>query len=206
MAKAIPEGMTSVTPHLIVAGAADAIEFYKKAFGAEEVARLPGPDGKIMHAAIKIGGDTVMLVDEMPQWGALGLRENMRTPLELVRLMGAAPEPISLKGGEWIPILCSTGSESATQRLGVAYVGKQRRIERVLMHAPLKSGSVALRRVGESPTKSEAVRIERDNSIPGKSGSDLYVYTTAEEDNNAAWKQPGRQRAHSVGAGMKDST
>jgi uncharacterized glyoxalase superfamily protein PhnB len=70
--KAIPEGMTAVTPHLICAGAADAIEFYKKAFNAKEGGRMPGPDGRIMHAQITIGGAHVMLVDEMPEWGALG--------------------------------------------------------------------------------------------------------------------------------------
>lgn len=71
---AIPKGMTAVTPHLICAGAAQAIEFYKKAFGAIEEARLPAPDGRIMHALIRIGGAPVMLVDEMPEWGALGPR------------------------------------------------------------------------------------------------------------------------------------
>jgi len=70
--KAVPEGMHSVTPHLICAGAAKAIEFYKKAFGAVEGGRLPGPDGRIMHAQIRIGDSAVMLVDEMPEWGALG--------------------------------------------------------------------------------------------------------------------------------------
>jgi PhnB protein len=70
--KPIPEGMRSVTPHLVCAGAAEAIEFYKNAFGAVEQARLPGPQGKIMHAMIRIGDSAVMLVDEMPEWGALG--------------------------------------------------------------------------------------------------------------------------------------
>lgn len=64
--------MRTVTPHLICAGAADAIEFYKKAFGATETFRLPGPDGRLMHGAIQIGDSMVMLVDEMPEWGALG--------------------------------------------------------------------------------------------------------------------------------------
>jgi PhnB protein len=68
----IPQGMHSVTPHLICAGAANAIEFYKQAFGATEQARLPGPDGRLMHAVVKIGDSQVMLVDEMPEWGALG--------------------------------------------------------------------------------------------------------------------------------------
>ena len=70
--KPIPEGMRSITPHLICAGAANAIEFYKNAFGAVEVARLPGPQGRLMHAMIRIGDSSVMLVDEMPEWGALG--------------------------------------------------------------------------------------------------------------------------------------
>src|SRR5687767_16022394 len=70
--KPVPEGMHSVTPHLICAGAAEAIEFYKKAFGAVEEARLPGPNGRLMHAMIRIGGSAVMLVDEMPEWGAMG--------------------------------------------------------------------------------------------------------------------------------------
>src|SRR6476659_7757145 len=51
----IPPGMHTVTPHLICAGAAEAIDFYKKAFGAVERSRMPGPDGKIMHASIQIG-------------------------------------------------------------------------------------------------------------------------------------------------------
>src|SRR5881396_3187820 len=70
--KPIPNGMRSLTPHLVCAGAADAIEFYKKAFNAVEVARLPGPGGKLMHAAVRIGDSTLMLVDENPQWGLLG--------------------------------------------------------------------------------------------------------------------------------------
>lgn len=68
----VPNGMHTVTPHLVCAGAADAIEFYKKAFGAVEYCRIPTPDGKIMHAAVGIGDSMVMLVDEMPDWNCLG--------------------------------------------------------------------------------------------------------------------------------------
>lgn len=68
----IPPGAHTVTPHLICAGASDAIAFYQKAFGAVEIVRLPGPDGKLMHAAIRIGDSAVFLYDEAPQWGALG--------------------------------------------------------------------------------------------------------------------------------------
>ena len=81
--KPIPEGMHSVTPHLVCAGAAEAIEFYKKAFGAVEGARLPGPDGKLMHAMIRIGDSAVMLVDEMPQWGALGPKSLKGSPVTI---------------------------------------------------------------------------------------------------------------------------
>jgi PhnB protein len=67
--KPIPEGYHSVTPYLIVRGAADAIEFYKKAFGAKELFRFPTPDGKIGHAEIKIGDSPIMMADEYPQMG-----------------------------------------------------------------------------------------------------------------------------------------
>ena len=83
MASKIPDGMHSVTPHLVCAGAAKAIDFYKKAFGAEETARLPGPDGRLMHAAVKIGDSTVMLVDEMPEWGSLAPTSLKGTPVTI---------------------------------------------------------------------------------------------------------------------------
>ena len=76
----IPEGMHTVTPHLVCAGAGDAIDFYKKAFGATETARIPGPGGKLIHASIRIGDSTVMLVDEMPEWGSLGPRPSRARP------------------------------------------------------------------------------------------------------------------------------
>jgi PhnB protein len=67
MTKPIPEGYHTVTPYLAVDGAADAIEFYKKAFGAQETLRMDGPDGSIAHAEIKIGDSLVMLSDPFPQ-------------------------------------------------------------------------------------------------------------------------------------------
>jgi PhnB protein len=63
--KAVPEGHHTVTPHLILDNAAQAIEWYKKALGAEEVTRAEGPDGKIMHAEIRVGDSLIMLNDEM---------------------------------------------------------------------------------------------------------------------------------------------
>jgi len=67
--KAIPEGYHAVTPYLIVNDGARAIEFYKKAFGATELFRMAGPDGKIGHAEIKIGDSPIMLADEVPAMG-----------------------------------------------------------------------------------------------------------------------------------------
>lgn len=69
--QAIPADMTAVTPHLVCRGAADAIAFYKAAFGAVEGGRLPGPDGRLMHAQIRIGGASLMLVDEFTEQGML---------------------------------------------------------------------------------------------------------------------------------------
>ncbi len=81
--KPVPEGMHTLTPHIVCAGAAEAIDFYKKAFGATELMRMPGPHGKLMHASLKIGDSTLMLVDEMPQWGALGPRALKGSPVTL---------------------------------------------------------------------------------------------------------------------------
>ena len=79
----IPPGMHSVTPHLVCAGAADAIAFYKKAFNAQELAQLAGPDGKLMHGLIKIGDSMLMLVDEYPQWDSLGPKARNGTSVTL---------------------------------------------------------------------------------------------------------------------------
>ena len=70
--KPIPDGYHSVTPYLIIKGAADAIEFYKKAFGAAELVRMPAPGGKVGHAEIKIGDSPIMLADESTEMGYVG--------------------------------------------------------------------------------------------------------------------------------------
>ena len=69
MVQAVPSGYAGVTPYLIIRGAARALEFYKKAFGATELMRFPGPGGTIGHAEIKIGDSPIMLADEMPGAG-----------------------------------------------------------------------------------------------------------------------------------------
>lgn len=69
---AIPPGYRTVTPYLTLNNCASAIDFYKKAFGAQEIARMDGPPGKISHAEIKIGDSMIMLADEMPGAGNRG--------------------------------------------------------------------------------------------------------------------------------------
>ena len=83
MADIAPHGMNVLSPHLVCAGAADAIAFYKAAFGATEMMRLPGPDGKLMHASIRVNGSSVMLVDENPAYGMLSPRSLKGSPVTI---------------------------------------------------------------------------------------------------------------------------
>jgi uncharacterized glyoxalase superfamily protein PhnB len=69
MAKPIPDGYHTVTPALTVKNGAEAIEFYKRALGAKELMRFPGPDGRLMHAEIEVGDSKIMLGEEMPEQG-----------------------------------------------------------------------------------------------------------------------------------------
>lgn len=82
--KPIPDGYHSVTPYVIVHDAAAAIEFYKRAFNATEVIRMPGPDGKVGHAEIRIGDSTVMLADEYPDMGARSPKSIGGSPVALM--------------------------------------------------------------------------------------------------------------------------
>jgi PhnB protein len=79
----VPSDMHSVTPHLVCKGAAEAIAFYVRAFGAAELARLPAPDGRLMHAMIRIGDTPLMLVDEFPEQGCLGPQALNGSPVTL---------------------------------------------------------------------------------------------------------------------------
>lgn len=77
----IPEGFHTITPHLVCSGAADALTFYKQAFGAVETSRMPGPDGKIMHAQMRIGDSLFMLADDFPDYGSVGPLALKNTPV-----------------------------------------------------------------------------------------------------------------------------
>jgi PhnB protein len=77
----IPEGMHTVTPHLVCDGAADALAFYAQAFGAVEQGRMEGPGGKIMHAQMTIGDSHIMLADAFPEYGSRGPLALQGTPV-----------------------------------------------------------------------------------------------------------------------------
>lgn len=79
--KFIPKGYQAVTPYLAIDGAADAIAFYKKVFGAKELMRMPGPKGTIGHAEISIEGCRIMLADEFPEMNFRSQRAFGGTPV-----------------------------------------------------------------------------------------------------------------------------
>lgn len=79
----IPEGFTTVTPYLVVEEAEKAIEFYKKAFGAEEIMRAPMPNGKVGHAEIQIGNSRIMLADDFPEAGFKGVKAFGGSPINM---------------------------------------------------------------------------------------------------------------------------
>jgi uncharacterized glyoxalase superfamily protein PhnB len=87
MAHPIPAGHHTITPHLVIKGASEAIEFYKRAFGAEEIHRMPwsAPDGqvKLGHAELKIGDSRLFLADEFPEYGSVGPSGSVPVQLHL---------------------------------------------------------------------------------------------------------------------------
>ena len=82
--KPIPDGYHSLTPYLIVQGAAKAIDFYTKAFGASELFRLGGPGGTVAHAELRLGDSVFMLGEECPEHGAKGPRTIGGSPMSLL--------------------------------------------------------------------------------------------------------------------------
>jgi PhnB protein len=81
--KPIPDNYPRVTAYLAIDGAGDAIEFYKKIFGAQERFRMPGPDGKLGHAEIQIGDSVIMMSDAFPEMGSVDPKKLGGTPVTL---------------------------------------------------------------------------------------------------------------------------
>ncbi|MDH5211290.1 MAG: VOC family protein [Betaproteobacteria bacterium] len=82
--QAIPKGYSSVTPYLAIQGAAQAIDFYKKVFGALELMRMPGPQGKLGHVEINVGDSKIMLADESEQMNFRSPRAHGGTPVHIM--------------------------------------------------------------------------------------------------------------------------
>lgn len=78
-----PSKMHTLTPHIVCAGAAEAIEFYRRAFGAVEELRLPGPSGKLVHAMVRIGDSPLMLMDEFPEMGGFSPKHFKGSPVTI---------------------------------------------------------------------------------------------------------------------------
>ena len=114
--KYIPDGYHTATPYLIVNGGARAIDFYKQAFGATEVMRMPGPGGKVMHAEVKIGDSRIMLADEFPEMDARGPQSIGGTPVSLPgwgsrppavgSRLRSVPGMLGLRGGDSCGGIC----------------------------------------------------------------------------------------------------
>jgi PhnB protein len=83
----IPKEYHSVTPYLVIKGAAQAIDYYKKVFGATQVVRMDGPDGRVGHAELQIGDSRIMLADENPQMGYKGASTIGASPVSLYLYM-----------------------------------------------------------------------------------------------------------------------
>jgi PhnB protein len=105
----IPEGYHTLTPMLVCAGAAAAIEFYKKAFGAVELSRLPGPGGTLLHALIRIGDSNMALTDEVPAMGA-------RAP----KALGGSPVTIHLSVKDAAATMRQAEAAGATVKMPVS--------------------------------------------------------------------------------------
>ena len=93
--KAQPDGYHTLTPYLIAKDAGGAIEFYKKVFGAQELFRLTGPDGKVGHAELKIGDSVVMIADEHPAMGAISPQTLGGTPVRILLYVDNVDEVIN---------------------------------------------------------------------------------------------------------------
>jgi PhnB protein len=106
--KPIPDGYRTVTPYLIVHDAAAAINFYKRAFGAIETFRLPGPDGRIAHAEMLIDDSPIMLADEAPQMGAKSAKTIGGSPISIMLYVENVdeqyPKAIAAGGKELRPL------------------------------------------------------------------------------------------------------
>jgi len=117
MVQAIPAGYAGVTPYLLVRDAARMIDFYKKAFGATEVLRLPAPGGKIGHAEIKIGEGIVMLADESPEMGHKSPQTIGGTPITLMFYVPDVDAQFGKAMAAGYPVACIAGKRALMEQV-----------------------------------------------------------------------------------------
>jgi PhnB protein len=116
--KAIPPGYHSVTPYMICKDASDAIEFYKKAFGAVEVMRMAGRDGRVGHAEIKIGDSHIMLADEQPDMGIYSPQHYGGSPVSVLMYVENADATVNTAVGVGAKIVRPLKDEFYGDRAG----------------------------------------------------------------------------------------
>ena len=117
--KPIPEGYHTATPYIICKGASDAIAFYKKAFGAVEVMRMAGPDGKIGHAEIKIGDSHIMLADEHPAMNIYSPQHYGGSPVAVLLYVENADSTVNKAVGAGAKIIKPLKDEFYGDRAGM---------------------------------------------------------------------------------------
>lgn len=118
-AKPIPAGYHTVTPHLVVNGAAKALDFYKTALGASELDRVADPSGKIMHAEVQIGDSRVMLCDEFPQMNARGPQALGGTPVSLYVYVEDADAVVARAAAAGAKVMYAVNDKFYGDRCGV---------------------------------------------------------------------------------------
>jgi len=136
MVRPIPDGYHSVTPYLILSSASDAIAFYKKALGADEVMRMDDPAGKIHHAEISIGGSRIMLADEHPEIQALSPKTIGGSPVSMhvyVEDVDTLVERAVAAGAKLIRPVADQfyGDRVGASRTHLAIAGSSRRTKRI---------------------------------------------------------------------------
>jgi len=114
----IPEGYHSVTPYLIIKGAAKAIEYYKNVFGATEVQRMEGPDGRVGHAELQIGDSRIMLADEYPEMGYRSAESIGGSPVSLYVYLPDCDKVVEKAAAEGAKILKPVADQFYGDRSG----------------------------------------------------------------------------------------
>lgn len=118
MVKAIPEGYHSITPYLYMSNAREAIEFYKRAFGAVELFRMDGENGKIGHAELKFGDSPIMLADEHPEMGARSPQTIGGSPMSLLFYVEQVDEVVERAVKEGATLVRAVENQFYGDRMG----------------------------------------------------------------------------------------